>query len=337
MRLVPTRVSVIVPCYNESAAIGELLAAIRDQDYPLANLRVIVADGMSQDGTRRLIEEFVVRHPGVQVEVVDNPSRSIPSALNRALARADGEFVIRLDAHSAPDPDYVTRCLETLVETGAANVGGVWRIRPDGTGWMARAIAAAGAHPLGAGDARYRTSGVAGPVETVPFGAFPRNWLTRMGGYDESLHSNEDYELNHRLRSAGGTIWFDPRIRSTYRARGDVVALAYQYFRYGFWKARMLRRHPDSIRWRQVLPPLFVASLLVLGLVSLWSRMAQQVLGVESLLYLTVIGVAGIAQAARYRDAGLLLGFPLAVSTMHISWGLGFLAGAVSGWTRRRA
>ncbi|MEX2030812.1 MAG: glycosyltransferase family 2 protein [Anaerolineales bacterium] len=331
------RVSVLVPCYNEATDIGDLLAGLRDQDFPLPDLEVLVADAMSQDGTRSVIEEFRVRNPGLKIHVIDNLQRSIPAALNLAFSRSVGEMVIRLDAHSVPESDYVSRCLQALEETGAANAGGLWRILPAGNGWIARSIAAAGAHPLGAGDARYRTSGAAGPVETVPFGAFPRSWLTRMGGYDESLHSNEDYELNHRLRSAGGTIWFDPRIRSSYRARADLVALSRQYSRYGFWKARMLRRHPDSIRWRQVLPPLFVASLGVLGLASLWSATALWVLGVESLVYLAVVGGAGVVRAIRSRDAGLVFGFPLAVLTMHGSWGLGFIAGAVSGWTRRSA
>ena len=133
-------------------------------------------------------------------------------------------------------------------ETEAANVGGVWDIRPGGEGWVARSIAAAVAHRLGAGDAGYRAGARAGEVDTVPFGAFDRRWLERVGAFNEELLTNEDYEYNYRLRQAGGMIWLDPSIRCVYFARPTLSALARQYWRYGFWKAHMLTRYPRSLR-----------------------------------------------------------------------------------------
>ncbi len=207
-------ISIIIPCYNERTTIQLLLGAIRDQTYPSEDLEIVIADGMSTDGTREAIRAYASDHPEMNISVVDNPKRIIPAALNTAIRHARGGTVIRLDAHAAPERDYVERCFKTLERTGAANVGGLWVIKPGGEGWVARSIAVAASHPLGAGDARYRISGDEGPVETVPFGAFQRAWLKRVGDFDETLLTNEDYEFNTRLRKAGGIVWFTPSIRS---------------------------------------------------------------------------------------------------------------------------
>ncbi len=324
------RASLVVPCYNERATIGLLLEAILHQEFPLDDLEVIIVDGMSTDGTREAVAAFAEAHPELSVSVVDNPERVIPAALNRAIEAARGEVIIRLDAHSIPAADYVERCLSTLQETGAANVGGLWEIRPGSSTWIARAIASAAAHPLGAGDARYRIHGEAGEVDTVPFGAFRREWIERVGPFDERLLTNEDYEFNVRLRQAGGKIWFDPRIRSIYFARGTLSDLARQYARYGYWKARMLRRYPHTLRWRQALPPLFVLTTLTLGLAGTFVPWARLLLAVQWGAYSLVTLSAGLLLAVRRRDPALVLGFPLAVWIMHLTWGGAFLWGLVS-------
>lgn len=330
-----TRVSVIIPCYNERRTIGSLLEAIYKQTYPLGDLEVVIADGMSTDGTRDAIHAFSKSHPELVIHVVDNPDRIIPVALNRAIEQARGEVIIRLDAHSIPRPDYVEQCLAVLENTGAANVGGVWDIQPSVENWLARSIAAAASHPLGAGDARYRTSGDAGEVDTVPFGAYRREWLERVGPFNQNLLSNEDYEYNARLRQAGGVVWFDPAIRSIYYARGGLISLARQYARYGYWKARMLRLYPGSLRWRQALPPIFVLATILLGLAAPFWYPARLLLGVQFGLYGAIIFLVGLMQALRRRDMGLLLGFPLAVITMHFAWGGAFLWSMLTAYLKR--
>ena len=193
------------------------------------------------------------------------------------------------------------------------------------------AVVSHSVHPFGAGDARYRTGGQPGAVDTVPFGAFPRPWLERVGRFDETLLSNEDYELNQRLRQAGGVVWYDPTIRSTYFARGDLPALARQYARYGYWKAQMLRRYPGSLRWRQALPPLFVLTLAVLlGAAAVWPP-ARWLLALQLASYTGATFAAGVAQAARQGDGLLALGFPLALWTMHLAWGGAVLWGLLRG------
>lgn len=322
-------VSVIIPCYNEQATIHLLLDALQRQIFPLQEFEVIIADGMSTDQTRAQIAAYQAANPALQVHLVDNPHRNIPSALNRAIEAARGEIILRLDGHSIPAPDYIERCVQALREGRGDNVGGVWEIHPSGKGWAAQGIALAAAHPLGVGDARYRVGGQAQLVDTVPFGCYWRSLALEIGKYDETLLTNEDYEFNTRLRQAGKKIWMDPLIRSTYFARPTLAALARQYLRYGYWKAQMLRRYPHTLRWRQALPPAFVASLLVLGLASIWLPLARWLLAAQILLYALILLGAGIQAARRQRQAALLFSIPLAIACMHLAWGGALLWGLV--------
>ncbi|RME88887.1 MAG: glycosyltransferase [Anaerolineae bacterium] len=326
----PPTVSLIVPCYNERATIRFLLEAIYAQTYPRAEMEVIIADGLSEDGTREEIAAFQQEHPDLNLRVVDNPARIIPAGLNRAIEAARGEFIIRLDAHSGPHPDYVERCVEALRAGRGENVGGVWEIRPGGTGWVAEAIAVAAAHPLGVGDALYRHATRAALVDTVPFGAFRRTLIEEIGMFDETLLTNEDYEFNARLRLAGGRIYLDPAIRSIYFARPDLRALAKQYWRYGYWKWRMLRRYPKTLRWRQALPPLFVLSLLLGAVTAPWVTPLRLLFALEVALYAWILFAVGAREAMRRRRPSLALGLPLAIATMHLSWGSGFLWSVLS-------
>ncbi|RPH58223.1 MAG: glycosyltransferase family 2 protein, partial [Chloroflexi bacterium] len=244
----PPTVSIIVPCYNEEKRIGHLLDAIFAQTYPHTLLDVTIADGRSTDRTREVIADFQRAHPGLRLQVIENAVRAIPAGLNRAMEASSGEIILRLDGHSSPYPDYVEKAVAALEAGKAENVGGAWEIRPGAETWIGRSIAVAAAHPLGVGDALYRHAKESAYVDTVPFGAWKRSLVEKIGGYDESLLSNEDYEFNARIRQSGGKIWLDPAIRSIYFARPTLGALAQQYFRYGFWKWKMLRRYPGTLR-----------------------------------------------------------------------------------------
>ena len=332
MPSLPT-VSIVIPCFNEQATIRLLLGAIRGQSYPLDLLEVVVADGMSTDSTRQEIADYSQAHPDLHIRVVDNPARNIPAGLNRAIQASTGEVIIRLDAHSVPGSEYVARSVADLQAGLGDNVGGVWEIQPGGAGFISRSIAAAAAHPIGVGDARYRYADQAQVVDTVPFGAFRRDLLMRLppptgsgtGPYDESLLTNEDYEFNTRIRQAGGAIWLDPDIHSAYFARPDLGSLARQYWRYGFWKQRMLRRYPETLRWRQALPPVFVLSLVLLVIASIFFPLAVWLLLVEVVTYLLVLALVGLQLSLRRKDPALLLGVPLAIAVMHLTWGSAFL------------
>lgn len=328
-------VSVIVPCFNEERTIGLLLDALAGQTFPAEATEVLISDGRSTDRTRDVIRRWAEARAFPRVAVVDNPERNIPAALNRAIEASSGSIVIRLDAHCVPNPDYIERCAAALDAGTAENVGGRWDIRADGNGWQARSIAAAAASPIGAGDAKYRYSEAAGFVDTVPFGAFRRETLDRFGGYDESLLSNEDYDLNARIRSAGGKVFFDPAIRSVYFARRSFSSLGKQYFRYGYWKVAMLEKAPKSLRWRQLLPPLFVLCVLLLALMSLFWAEARALLLLTGIFYLGALLFVSIRSAGKKDDLGLIVGMPIAVSIMHFCWGGGFLFHAARRLFRR--
>ncbi len=324
------RVSVIVPCYNEQSTIHLLLEALFKQTYPRAEMEVIIADGLSTDGTREVIAAFQKDFPDLCVRVVENAKRIIPAGANRAIEAARGEIIVRLDGHSTPYPNYIENSVKAHDEGRGANVGGVWEICPGAKTWIAKSIAAAAAHPLGVGDAWYRHAKHAAEVDTVPFGSFRRTLIDEVGLFDESLLTNEDYEFNARVRARGGKIWLDPSIRSIYFARSTLLELMRQYWRYGFWKWHMLRRYPSTLRWRQALPPLFVVSLIGLAVLSVFIPLARAVLAGELLLYFFIMILAGFQAAFQQQKIYLLPGLPLAIAAMHMAWGSGFLWGILS-------
>ncbi|MDX9991993.1 MAG: glycosyltransferase family 2 protein [Anaerolineales bacterium] len=322
--MLPT-VSLIVPCYNEEKRIRHLLDALLAQTYPLEQMDVTIADGLSQDRTRLVIAEFQRQHPLLRIQVIDNNAKNIPAALNRAIEASTGEMIVRLDAHSAPYPGYVEQSVAALLSGTAENVGGVWEIRPGAEGWLAESIAVAAAHPLGVGDALYRHAKSPAYVDTVPFGAFRRLLLEKVGKFDESLLANEDYEFNARIRQSGGRVWLNPQIRSVYFARATLADLARQYWRYGLWKWQMLRRYPATLRWRQALPPLFVLSVLTSLILSPFFNLFSWLLLFLLAFYVGFLLAAGLHRAIQQRKLFLLLGLPLSIATMHFSWGVGFL------------
>jgi glycosyltransferase involved in cell wall biosynthesis len=324
-------VSIIIPCFNEQTTIRKLLEAIYAQTFPCADLEVVIADGLSTDGTRAEIASFADSHPDLRIAVVDNQKRDIPAGLNSALKEAQGDIIVRLDAHSMPYPNYIERCVADLEAGLGENVGGVWEIRPSGDTWVAQSIAVAAAHPLGVGDALYRHAEKSAPVDTVPFGAFKRELLALVGFFDETLLTNEDYEFNARIRKSGGIVWLDPSIRSVYFARATCSGLAKQYFRYGYWKWRMLRRYPNTLRWRQGLPPLFVVSLIGLGILGIFLPLFRVLLAAEIIVYTFALTAAGVQAAFKQKIFSLSFGLPLAISCMHISWGMGFLWSMIRG------
>ena len=235
-----------------------------------------------------------------------------------------------MDAHSQPAPNYIALIVEALTKGLGDNVGGVWDILPYQTasttpGVIARGIAAAASSPIGVGDAQYRISSTAGEVDTVPFGAFKKELIAKIGFYNEELLTNEDYEFNYRIRSMGGKIWLDPSIRATYYSRPTIKALIKQYWRYGFWKARMLIKYPSSIRLRQAIPPLFVISLIFLPIFSLINLLFLYLFLLEISFYLIVLLIAGILESVKRNDFFIMLPLPIIFFTMHFSWGLALI------------
>lgn len=311
-------VSVIMPLRNEADMIRRSLGAVLAQDYPGEQLEVLVVDGMSDDDTRAIVGEMAAADG--RVRLLDNPARIVPTAMNIGIAAARGEVIVRVDGHTLIAPDYVARCVHHLRETGADNVGGA--MQPAGLTPVGRAIAAATRSPFGI-PTRFHHSARPGFVDTVYMGAWPRATLVRVGGFDESLVRNQDYELNYRIRRSGGRIYFAPDIRSTYYGRQTLTALARQYFQYGAWKARVIAQHPLSTRPRHLVAPAFVAAVAVGAALAPVSRWARALLALAAGSYALANGAVSLRLAAR-RGRDLLPWLPVAFATVHVSWGAGF-------------
>lgn len=339
----PPLVSIVVPCFNEEATIRLLLEALMRQTYPRERMEVVLADGMSTDRTRQVIAQFQAENPSLALRLVENPRRIIPAGVNRAIAEAHGAVIVRVDAHAVPYPEYVAQSVADLEAQQGEIVGGVWEIRSRGRGWMARSIAAAAASPLGVGDSFYRFTRQARYVDTVPFGAYRRDFILALprspgalnGPYDEGLLTNEDYELNTRVRQGGGKLWLDPAIRSVYFARPTLRQLAQQYWRYGYWKVRMLRRYPKTLRLRQALPPALVLALLGSALLALLVPWGGWLLLGLAAVYALFLLAAGAQAAVKARQWHLLLGTPLAIGVMQLTWGSAFLFSLLEGLFKR--
>lgn len=316
-------VSVVVPARNAASTLPACIDSAVTQDP--APHEVVIAVGPSTDRTREVADELARRCPSVRV--VENRDGTTSAALNTAIAASSGQVVARLDAHAELTRGYLGRAVALLRETGAANVGG--RQVPVAEEGFARAVALAMVSRTGAGGATYRVGGTPGDVDTVYLGVFRREALAAVGGFDEELLRNQDYVLNHRLRRAGCRVYFHPELAVVYRPRATVVGLARQYYQYGAWKRFVLRRHPTSTRLRQVVPPAFVVGLVAtaaLGpFVSWWP------FGAVVLAYSGFVG-AGAWRAASAADTPRdTLPTMLALSVMHLSWGVGFLVGRAAG------
>ena len=321
-------VSVVIPCYNEERFIGRALGQLAVQFAP-HRYEIVVVDGNSTDNTRSIIREFQDRHPELTVSVIDNPARNIPTALNLGINAARGSIIARMDAHAVPCDGYIRRCVEVLGSpTNAGAVGMPCVVIPGSGTEMARAIATAVSHPFGIGDAKYRlVSGGAQQelVDTVAFACFRKSLWSELGGFNESLLTNEDYEFNYRIRQSGRPVILDRGGYCEYFARTTLRALAAQYWRYGGWKAQMIRLRPQSIKLRHAVAPLFVLSLIGLGIAGLVWEPARWVLLLEVSLYLIAAVVAGYhAKKADRRIVQVLL-MPIVFATIHLTWGLSFL------------
>ncbi|HEV7860132.1 MAG TPA: glycosyltransferase family 2 protein [Pyrinomonadaceae bacterium] len=321
-------ISVVIPSYNEERFIGKVLENLAGQ-YESGLYEIIVVDGRSMDRTREVVQEYIARAGSVRVLLVDNPSRAIPSALNLGIEAARGEIIVRMDAHSIPSDNYVRRSVELLNETGAAIVGMPWRISPGADGLTARAISLAVAHPFGIGDAKYRLGGLEGTqaVDTVPFGVFRKSLWRELGGFNERLLANEDYDFHYRARHQGGRILLDTAGHSVYFARATIKELAVQYARYGRWKAQMLKLHPRSVRVRQLVAPAFVSSIVILSVLGLWLSLAWWMLTAMLAAYFGLSLFFALRLARRESDTRLLPLISLAFLVVHCAWGGSFLVG----------
>lgn len=314
-----------MPVRNEAGFIARSLGCVLTQDYPSERLEVIVADGRSTDATRELVQTWQQQHPNLRL--VDNPGQIAPTGLNAAITHARGEIIVRVDGHCEIAPDYVRNCVKHLLADGVEGVGGP--LETIGTTPMAQAIAAAMSSPFGVGGSAFRTiKGRTLLTDTVAFPAYTRAALERAGRFDEEMVRNQDDEYNYRLRKLGGRILLAADVRARYFSRSSLQSLFKQYFQYGYWKVRVLQKHPRQMSARQFAPPLFVAALgfsLITAFLSFGGVLLAAAIVVS---YLFANLTASVLTAVQHGWRYLFL-LPPVFLTLHLSYGAGFIAGLI--------
>lgn len=308
-------ISVILPVLNEESHLEGAVLSVLSQDYR-GPFEIILALGPSRDRTNEIAAKLASQDN--RVKLIDSPTGKTAAGLNLALAASKSPVVVRVDGHAQIPKNYISLIVEILNKTGAVNVGGV--MAAVGTTAFERAVAGAMRSPLGVGASRFHTGGEAGEVDTVYLGAFRREALVAIGGFDERFTRAQDWELNFRLRENGGVIYFDPRLHVTYRPRSSIGALAKQYFEYGRWRRVVSRRHSGTINYRYLAPPFaligFSASL-ILGIA------LSSIFFIPALVYLLFVVLASLKISTSTSEYFLLL---LVIPTMHFAWGAGFIS-----------
>jgi len=317
-------VAVVIPCRNEASSIRDLLNALAGQTTTPSEI-VVVDDG-STDGSGGIVREWGAAHPLLPVRLVPGTGRGPGPAMNTGVAATSADVIVRLDGHSTPCADYVERSIRLAADPRVGVAGGRWEVVPGARTAIGRAIAAVVTHPLGSGGARYRHPARAGSapasVETVPFGTFRRAVWEQLGGFDESLAANEDFDFNYRARRAGFDVVFDAGITARYVARPTLAALGRQYFRYGFGKLQMLRKDSQALHWRQ-LPPILLLPWVVVTAVqtAFWpSPFSVMLAGLYPAVL--VLGAAHVAMRGVPAPAALA-----ALATLQLCWSAGFWRG----------
>lgn len=310
-------ITVVMPCLDEEGFISRALASIQQQTH--RELQILVVDGGSRDATPEIVADLAKSDH--RIEFVENPSRTIPVALNLALARARSSWLVRVDAHSTVEPGYVAASVARLRDGSCGGVGG----RKDGVGTTAagRAIAAVMASPFGVGNSVYHYGTEVQEVDHIPFGAYPVDVAREIGGWNETLIANEDYEFDYRIRLTGRRLLFDPALRIEWVCQQSIGDLYRQYVRYGRGKLDVARLHPRSMRLRHVVAPAFVG-WLALGVV-VCPRHPGRLLAMLA-PYGLALAAASARTAGELDTAEERSYVPAAFVAMHVGWGVGFWA-----------
>jgi glycosyltransferase involved in cell wall biosynthesis len=327
-----TRISIVMACRNEIGHIHALLNSLLAQDMSGISWEAIIADGMSTDRTREVLEDYCARH--LNLRVIPNPGQIVSTGLNAAILEARGDIILRMDAHTSYSPTYSRQCMDTLLGKEAENVGGPARTRVKGV--VQCAVAAAYHSRFSTGGSRFHDANYEGWVDTVPYGCWKKTTLERIGLFDETLVRNQDDELNLRLLRSGGKIWQNPNILSWYSPRSTILGLFRQYFQYGFWKVAVIRKHRLPGSWRHLVPAGFViANIALLAAIPLAAVSASKPLVAMESVWLWLImavfyasaSVIASVMAARKSGWKTLPFLPVVFAAYHFSYGMGFLMG----------
>jgi glycosyltransferase involved in cell wall biosynthesis len=314
-------VTVIMPVLNEESHLEASVQSILDQAYP-GELEIILALGPSHDQTNQVAAEIAARVPSLRF--IDNPRRLTTVGLNAAIKLAKHDFIVRVDAHSELAAGYISDGIRILLEVGADQLGGI--MDAQGKSSFQKAVAWAYKSRFGIGGASYHVGGVAGEAESAYLGIFKKSALTRVNGYDEGIIRGEDWDLAQRIKKTGGLVWFSPELRVTYWPRGRFSNLVKQFYSTGIWRGDLTRRNIRGASTRYFAPPVLVLGLL-LGLVLL---ALSNIVGILpwAAYFAGILALAVTASGLSFKSRVALM---IALPTMHLSWGLGFIKGAIVG------
>lgn len=321
-------VSVVVPCKNEESFIAKVIENILSQDYPAEKLEVFLIDGKSSDGTLLIIEKYINQH--AHLHLLINEAGTVPQGLNKAITKAKGTVLLRMDAHSIYPQNYISELVRHLFIYDADNVGGVWDIQPGADTAIARAIAFCNGHPFGIGNAQYRyaENGVRG-ADTVPFGCYKMSVFEKIGGFDEDLIRNQDDELNARLKKNGGKIFLISSIKIKYFARENLSKMARMFYQYGLYKPLVNKKLGAISTFRQLVPLWFVLFLLTGAVTCLFRPQMFPYFLVFLAFYLLVAFLVSVSNAIKQNSIAQLFLTPICFFTIHISYGVGYLKGLI--------
>lgn len=325
MSNIEKEVSVIIPVLNEERNIEACIRSILNQTYSASNMEVIFVDGCSEDQTPNIIEQYRVERPELII-YLKNPKRTAPCAMNIGIQKAKGKFIVRMDAHSTYEDDYIEQCIDCLKKTGADNVGGIAVTK--GKGYVGKSIALMLSSKFGVGNSAFRTFGENGYVDTVPFGAFRREVFDKLGGYDERLTRNQDNEMNYRIRKYGGKIYLSNCIRLTYYCRNTLSGICKMAWQNGCWNIVTQYLCPGTMGIRHFVPLMFVGSLIAMFMTHYVFELKElDILWKGELIAYLVLNILASLQQAWHGGIQyfpiLLICFPL----FHFFYGFGSLFG----------
>jgi succinoglycan biosynthesis protein ExoA len=315
----PTTVTIVMPVRNEEKFIENCLRSILENDYSKEKLEILIVDGNSTDRTKEIIQNISTKFPFIRI--LDTTARVHGEAMNIGIQQARGDIIIRMDAHTLYASDYITQCVHLLLTTAAANVGGVQFAV--GHNFITQSIALATMSRFGAGNAHFRYSKKEQWVDTVYLGAWKKETLEKLGGFNSRWSVNEDYEINYRLREMGGKILLSPKIQCKYYVRSTIYRLMRQYFRYGYGKVRTILKHPKSTKIRQIIPPIFVLAMIL----SIVFAFQGYYWGIFLPIFYILMNLYFSVRITSQHGLKYLCSLPFIFTLIHFSWGLGFWIG----------
>jgi len=326
-------VSVVIPCRDEKKFIAKCLNSIIVQDFPKDKLEVLVVDGMSEDETREIINKFKIQNSKFKIQLIDNPKKITPCALNIGIKKSKGEIIIRMDAHATYRKDYISKCLKYLKEYKADNVGGIMKILPAKTTIMAKAIAISFSHPFGAGSSYYkRGSEKTRWVDTVFGGCYKKEVFSKIGPFNEKLIRSQDIEFNLRLKRAGGKILLVPEITSYYYPKSNLKEFFKRNFLEGLWVIYPLRLTKAPLSLRHYIPLVFVTGLIGLASLAIFFSLFFWLFLFIIILYILVDLYFSVKILIKKKDLRYLFLMPIVFAVRHLSYGLGSVWGILTFW-----